>query len=97
MRRAVFFQSRDGKLGGKQTADFKQISLIGCADMSLNDRVDSMERPRFHELLRLWYNSICTTQGRSRQRSTYTTTTEAYVFKVNYSYYEFELSVWLCV
>lgn len=54
MRRAVFFQSRDGKLGGKQTTDFKQISLIGCADVSLNDRVDSMERPCFHELLRLW-------------------------------------------
>lgn len=94
MRRAVFFQSRDGKLGGKQTADFKQISLIGCADMSLNDRVDSMERPRIHELLRLW--PIPFVPHREGAVSA-ARTTEAYVFKVNYSYYEFELSVWLCV
>lgn len=36
-------------------ADFEQICLIACfTDLSLNDRVDSMERTPSDELLRPW-------------------------------------------
>lgn len=66
-------------------ADFKQIRLIASfTDLSLNDKLDSMERSLSDELLRL---------KQFHQHSMQAITMDASVFEVNYNHYEFELFV----